>query len=47
MDIIIMPNEQLSKAEELFANYGNNPLNVVGKVVNEKMIFFYHIPRLA
>ena len=47
MDIIIGPNEKLSKAEELFANYGNTPLNVIGKVVNEKMIFYYHIPRLA
>ena len=47
MDIIIGPNELLSKAEGVFINYGNTPLNVIGKVVNEKMIFFYHIPKLS
>jgi len=42
-----MPHEKLSKAEELFKNNDNTPLNMIGKVVNEKMIFFYHIPRLS
>jgi hypothetical protein len=46
MDMVIKPDEKISKADKYFKNYGNAPLNVIGKVVNEKMVFYYQIPRL-
>ena len=45
-DMIIAPKEKISKAEAYFKSYSNQPLNVVGKVVTEKMIFYHHIPKL-
>lgn len=33
-------------AEIYFKNESKEPLNVVGKVINQKMVFFYTIPQL-
>jgi len=45
MDLIIKPDETIDKAEKYFKhNIENQPINIVGKVVNEKMIFYKTIP---
>jgi hypothetical protein len=43
MDRIIKPEEKINVADIYF----RNNVNVVAKVVNEKMIFFKAIPSLA
>lgn len=45
-DIIIKPKDKMSIVEGYFKNHQNEPLNIVGKVVTEKMIFYHHIPKL-
>jgi phosphoglycerol transferase MdoB-like AlkP superfamily enzyme len=48
MDMIIRPEDFISKAEVYFKNNEENkPLNVVGHVVNEKMLFYKIIPRIT
>jgi hypothetical protein len=48
MDKIIKPEEKLISAEIYFVNKDpTKALNVVGKVVNEKMIFWKVIPNLT
>jgi len=44
--MIIMPNEKIKLAEIYFKHENKGPLNVVAKVVNEKMVFFHTIPSL-
>lgn len=48
MDRILRPTERINSAEIYFQNNdANKPLNVVAKVVNEKMIFYKAIPAIA
>lgn len=47
MDLIIKPKDKISIAERYFKNTTNKAINVVGKVVNEKMVFYHVIPALA
>jgi hypothetical protein len=48
MDRILPPQEKINSAEVYFKNADSSkPLNVVAKVVNEKMIFYSTIPAIA
>ena len=48
MDRILKPHERLDSAEIYFKNSDvSKPLNVVAKVVNEKMIFYKATPALT
>lgn len=45
MDVIIKPDECLSKADIYFNS--QNPINIVGVVITDKMVFYRMIPELA
>ena len=46
-DMIIKPHQKINLAQIYFKNNNKDPLYVVGKVVNEKMVFFHTIPSLV
>lgn len=47
MDKIVKPLDKMSEVEIYFVNNEAAPIEVVGKVVNEKMIFYNVIPSLC
>jgi len=47
MDRIIKPEDKISVADAYFSNAGKQPLNVVGKVITEKMVFYHMMPPIA
>ena len=47
MDRIIKPEDKISVVDAYFSNAGKQPLNVVGKVITEKMVFYHMMPPIA